>query len=149
MNLPNSEKEVALKIKETQLNEWESRLTEREKSLNGRKNNLNNKETNLIIKRNAPKFALIASILLFILYITPKPEFKPEPEHRPEISSQDISNYIVHEERPAQSCVAKGIAYFKEIGSYPTLRSYPEAGRSADEVASERCSRSELAFGGN
>lgn len=45
------------------------------------------------------------------------------------------------------ACRQRGIAYFKEIGSYPTLNSPPEAGRSADVVAMERCTRSPYAFG--
>jgi hypothetical protein len=45
-----------------------------------------------------------------------------------------------------EQCVARGIAYFKEIGSYPTLSSAPNAGRSADEVARERCNRTTTAF---
>lgn len=40
-------------------------------------------------------------------------------------------------------CVARGIAYFKEIEAYPFLRS---TGESADEVAKERCSRTLTAF---
>ena len=39
-------------------------------------------------------------------------------------------------------CVADGVAYFKEIGSYPTLSD----GRNAEEVASERCQRTLTAF---
>jgi hypothetical protein len=44
------------------------------------------------------------------------------------------------------ACISRGIAYFKEIGSYPTLKSAPNAGRSADEVAAERCNRTTTAF---
>lgn len=44
------------------------------------------------------------------------------------------------------TCVKRGIAYFKEIGSYPTLKSAPNAGRSADDVALERCVRTTTAF---
>jgi hypothetical protein len=47
------------------------------------------------------------------------------------------------------ACRQKGIAYFKSIGSYPTLNYPPDAGRSADLVAMERCTRSPYAFGGN
>lgn len=45
------------------------------------------------------------------------------------------------------TCVRLGIAWFKEIGSYPTLRAAPEAGRQADVVAEERCARTRRAFG--
>jgi hypothetical protein len=45
-----------------------------------------------------------------------------------------------------EQCVARGIAYFKEIGSYPTLNSAPNAGRSAEEVTRERCNRTISAF---
>lgn len=44
------------------------------------------------------------------------------------------------------SCVENGIAYYKEIGSYPTLTSAGMEGRRAEEVAAEKCSRSTLAF---
>lgn len=47
---------------------------------------------------------------------------------------------------PIASCVARGVAYFKEIGSYPTLSSAPNAGRSAEDVAVERCNRTTTAF---
>jgi hypothetical protein len=39
-------------------------------------------------------------------------------------------------------CVSRGIAYFKEIGSYPNLSD----GRVATVVAKERCGRSLSAF---
>lgn len=45
-----------------------------------------------------------------------------------------------------EACVEKGIAYFKEIGSYPTLSSAPERGRRAEDVARERCNRTTTAF---
>lgn len=44
------------------------------------------------------------------------------------------------------ACVARGVAYFKEIGSYPTLSSLPDRGRRSEEVALERCRRSTSAF---
>jgi hypothetical protein len=40
------------------------------------------------------------------------------------------------------SCVEQGVAYFKEIGSYP----YLSTGRDARSVAVERCSRTSGAF---
>lgn len=40
-----------------------------------------------------------------------------------------------------EACVSRGVAYFKEIGSYPNLSSAPNAGRSAEAVARERCNR--------
>tara|TARA_Y100000296_G_C5168460_1_gene255998 strand:- start:621 stop:1178 length:558 start_codon:yes stop_codon:yes gene_type:complete len=44
-------------------------------------------------------------------------------------------------------CVDRGVEYFKEIGSYPTLSSHPDAGRPAKDVALERCGRTLTAFG--
>lgn len=44
------------------------------------------------------------------------------------------------------TCVENGIAYYKEVGSYPTLTSAGFAGRRAEDVAAEKCSRSQLAF---
>ena len=43
-------------------------------------------------------------------------------------------------------CAARGVTYFKEIGSYPTLSSAPDAGRLAEDVAIERCQRTLTAF---
>ena len=43
-------------------------------------------------------------------------------------------------------CVARGVDYFKEIGSYPTLSSAPNEGRRAEDVARERCNRTTTAF---
>ncbi len=45
-----------------------------------------------------------------------------------------------------EACVGRGVAYFKEVGSYPTLQSAPNAGRAAEEVARERCKRTMSAF---
>jgi hypothetical protein len=44
------------------------------------------------------------------------------------------------------ACVQRGIDYFKSIESYPTLKSPPNQGRSAEEVARERCNRTTTAF---
>lgn len=44
------------------------------------------------------------------------------------------------------ACVKRGVAYFKEIGSYPKLGSAPNAGRRAEDVALERCNRTLTAF---
>lgn len=45
-----------------------------------------------------------------------------------------------------KACQQRGVAYFKEIGSYPTLRSAPDTGRRAEDVALERCRRTLTAF---
>ena len=47
---------------------------------------------------------------------------------------------------PVIACVERGVAYYKEIGSYPTLQSAPNAGRAAEDVALERCQRTTTAF---
>ena len=43
-----------------------------------------------------------------------------------------------------KSCLTKGAAYFREIGSYPKLSD----GRDADTVAKERCYNTTGAFDG-
>jgi hypothetical protein len=43
-------------------------------------------------------------------------------------------------------CTARGVNYFKEIGSYPRLTAEPNAGREAEVVARERCTRTTRAF---
>jgi len=45
-----------------------------------------------------------------------------------------------------EACVSRGVAYFKEVGSYPTLKSAPNTGRRAEDVARERCNRTTTAF---
>ena len=45
-----------------------------------------------------------------------------------------------------EACVERGVSYFTEMGSYPTLKSAPNAGRSAEAVARERCNRTTTAF---
>ena len=44
------------------------------------------------------------------------------------------------------ACVRRGVEYFKEVGSYPTLQSAPNEGRSAEDIAVERCNRTTTAF---
>lgn len=62
---------------------------------------------------------------------------------RPE-SPPGTSEATASGEDPIRSCVEKGVAYFKEIESFPTLSD----GRDAAEVALERCSRTTGAFDG-
>ncbi len=50
------------------------------------------------------------------------------------------------ESDPIAECGKRGVAYFKEIGSYPTLKAAPNKGRSAVEVVAERCGRTTTAF---
>ncbi|MGB1561567.1 MAG: hypothetical protein ACPHN2_08730 [Sinimarinibacterium flocculans] len=45
-----------------------------------------------------------------------------------------------------EACVLRGIEYFKEMGSYPTLKHEPNVGRKAEDVARERCRRTVTAF---
>ena len=44
------------------------------------------------------------------------------------------------------NCVQRGVQYFKDIDSYPTLKTKPNVGRSAEDVAVERCNRTVTAF---
>jgi hypothetical protein len=43
------------------------------------------------------------------------------------------------------ACVCRCVAYFKEIGSYPTLSAPPNTGRRAEDVGRERCMRTTTA----
>jgi hypothetical protein len=61
-------------------------------------------------------------------------------------SGDDVAEDDTVKLDPVADCVRRGIAYFKEIGSYPTLRSAPNQGRDAAEVAVERCNRTTTAF---
>jgi len=49
-------------------------------------------------------------------------------------------------EADVEACVRRGVAYFKEIGSYPTLLAPPNKGKKAEDVARERCNRTTTAF---
>jgi hypothetical protein len=44
------------------------------------------------------------------------------------------------------ACVDRGVAYYKEIGSYPPLKTAPNAGKAAEDVARGMCERSPIAF---
>jgi hypothetical protein len=46
---------------------------------------------------------------------------------------------------PVDACVCRCVAYFKDIGSYPTLSTPPNAGRRAEDVGRERCTRTTTA----
>lgn len=47
---------------------------------------------------------------------------------------------------PVEACTEKGVAYFAAIGSYPTLKSRPDTGKRAEDVARERCTKTTTAF---
>jgi len=64
-----------------------------------------------------------------------------------EVADETNATLAVSGTDEVAACITRGVAYFKEIGSYPTLKSAPNKGRSADEVATERCNRSSMAFG--
>jgi len=44
------------------------------------------------------------------------------------------------------ACVDRGVIYFKETGSFPTLSSAGNEGKYAADVARERCNRTTTAF---
>lgn len=44
------------------------------------------------------------------------------------------------------ACWERGVAYFKDIGSYPNLQSAENQGKRATDVAWERCKRNTNAF---
>ncbi len=74
-------------------------------------------------------------------------------QQAPEATSENANSELVVTNQPQEAvvdgvaaCTERGVAYFKEIGSYPTLSSAPNAGRSAREVAAERCGRTLTAF---
>ena len=55
-------------------------------------------------------------------------------------------NYSNDSSKQLQACINRGIAYFQEIGSYPTLKTPPHEGDLAENVARERCNRTTTAF---
>jgi len=50
------------------------------------------------------------------------------------------------EDKRFEECVSRGIKYYKDIGSYPTLAAPPNEGRSTADVAIERCGITTTAF---
>ena len=58
------------------------------------------------------------------------------------ITSAACSSSGADDQAALDRCVSNGVAYFKEIGSYPTLSD----GREAEDVAIDRCSRTTTAF---
>ena len=46
-------------------------------------------------------------------------------------------------EKEVEKCIDRGIAYFKEVGAYPNLKS---TGEKAETVAKKRCNRITTAF---
>lgn len=56
------------------------------------------------------------------------------------VTSENARRYAL------EQCIQRGVTYFKELGSYPTLKSAPNEGRYADDVAEERCKRTPTAF---
>ena len=56
-------------------------------------------------------------------------------------SSNKVSNKV-NTGSPIIACYQRGVAYYKEIGSYPTLSD----GRSAELVVRDRCDRANTAF---
>ncbi|WP_128082151.1 hypothetical protein [Sphingomonas sp. Ant20] len=57
-----------------------------------------------------------------------------------------VSEASTTESDSIAECGKRGVAYFKEIGSYPTLKAAPNKGRSAIDVVAERCGRTTTAF---
>lgn len=57
-------------------------------------------------------------------------------------SSDELSDSV----DPVIACARRGVAYFREIGSYPNLQSAPNKGRAAEDVVLERCQRTTTAF---
>lgn len=62
------------------------------------------------------------------------------------VSTRDLDVEESSGASAVDECTARGVAYFKEIGSYPVLHSEPNAGRAAEDVARERCERTTTAF---
>jgi hypothetical protein len=57
-----------------------------------------------------------------------------------------VSEASTTESDSIAECGKRGVAYFKEIGSYPTLKAAPNKGRSAVDVVAEHCGRTTTAF---
>lgn len=64
----------------------------------------------------------------------------------PEAAEQNVVATPASGKTDVQLCVERGIAYFQEIDAFPTLKSAPNKGRLAVDVAAERCQRTTTAF---
>jgi hypothetical protein len=76
------------------------------------------------------KVLLVAAAIFLWIFFGPK--FCSD---KPEANSGSANSRV-------DACVARGIAYFKDVGSFP----YLSTGRDAVEVAIERCRRTTTAF---
>lgn len=85
------------------------------------------------------KTSFVTWIAAFIMVSCTVSMLTPDKER-----DERIANAAAERQRKMQPCIDKGIAYFKEIGSYPKLAS---TGERAEQVAKDRCERTTTAFG--
>lgn len=148
-----AEKEDWLNVKEEKLDNKEKLLSEQEQALQKLASNLAKKEKELLKKQRKPLYVFLAclfSVGFFFSYLLQNYEFikRIAPEVPLESSIKQNANDMPSErvDSAVESCISRGVLYFKEIGSYPTLTSAPSTGRRAESVAKERCERTVTAF---
>lgn len=54
--------------------------------------------------------------------------------------------YQTEKRHATAACAARGVAHFKNSGSYPTLADTADRGRASEDVAREQCERTTTAF---
>jgi uncharacterized paraquat-inducible protein A len=61
------------------------------------------------------------------------------------LGGQPRGSSAAHQQQ-VEACVARGVQYFKDVGSFPTLTAAPNKGKDAAVEARERCNRTLTAF---
>lgn len=89
---------------------------------------------------SARKLAVIAGACVLVLAAIANWDRIVAATHRE--TGEDLQVRLDVQRAPLTMCVNRGIAYFKEAGSYPKLTD----GRSAEDAANEQCGRSTNAF---
>jgi hypothetical protein len=132
-----------LSKKQTQLDAMKENLAEREKAIAEREVNI--RKFYLIPKRyiDIP----IAGVFLVALYFGFQffsPLAGSSTNSSSSVSNSPVDNSPARATPTHSTCVQKGIAYYKEIGSYPSL----STGEDAENKVEGMCRRSQgLAFG--
>lgn len=47
--------------------------------------------------------------------------------------------YSIDRQAAIEACVERGVNYYKNTGSYPRFKAYPNAGRRTEDVVREKC----------
>lgn len=152
-----AEKEDALTKREAELSAKEAQLKKLASSLKKQSDELLLKEKQLDSRKRLPLYVFLACIGIFVgffLLLLKNYELNPRNDPRVAEALKMLVDPPAAVEKPYQSgpvrasdCYSKGVEYYKEIGSYPTLSSAPYQGKPADMLIHQACSKNPQAFG--